>query len=622
MQCTFRLYYLFHMNQAEKIMILNLSRNEMSCCAKLKELCQFLSNSQIISLDLSDNRINCDGVYYLAQVLQSTKISSLNLANNEISTNGVQHLVLKLPGSQLKSLDLSHNLITDESIECLCGNLAYTKYADLNLRGNKIGRQAVDHLCKNVAEINVQFDLPNDDFSHHIDLCKYPGCVIEIYQTSFEKGIDYFNKFVCDKTDITKVYIRSSCKNGLPFFRDLAKIVSNINISEIEMGEYSRIPYSVFANIAQLKCNGTGSWFSPVVLNRVLIELKFQNIKKNCFQDLAKLCLNNIMYLDLSHIDLEEDKFIFFAQALKNNTMDQNKNNYLISLNLSNNKLGAKSAKLLAEVLPYNIPSLTYIDLNGNKIGYSGFKSLMEVVDKTSLCWLSLGDNNIEDQLQESIELSPYIVPRKDDETPVAFQVRYLFRQLVSMNTCSGELEFTIPTTDSNPPVNITHYPKLLKIYSAFENDVKYLNVQVYDNYYMKSKRHDRRLLEKIEKFGNEIEKRFLSFINSISNQTKLEQAFGYDSFVVLVRECERLELNECVESLLLHRVLYYVDDDEEILHPFIYRMMHKYSMPLYCKQIEPNKRKQIIAYYKNHPEIEEAEALIDLLASMSTEEN
>ncbi|XP_022200010.2 uncharacterized protein LOC111056909, partial [Nilaparvata lugens] len=110
MRCTFASYYLSRINQVQtqKITSLTLSQSQISCCGDLKELCQFLSNSQVLSLDLSNNRINCDSIYYLAQVLQSTKIYSLNLAGNEISTNGVKHLTLNFSGSQLTKLDLSH----------------------------------------------------------------------------------------------------------------------------------------------------------------------------------------------------------------------------------------------------------------------------------------------------------------------------------------------------------------------------------------------------------------------------------------------------------------------------------------------------------------------------------
>ncbi|XP_022203928.2 uncharacterized protein LOC111060565 [Nilaparvata lugens] len=632
MRCSFFFYYFSSVDPWQTIFknitSLNLSQNQISCCGELKTLCQCLSGSRIVSLDLSDNRINCDCVYYLARILQYTQISSLNLANNKISTNGVKHMAHQLPKSQLTKIDLSHNLITDDSIEYLSRNLVNASIADLNLSGNQIGRQSLYKLCEGVAEINVQFDFIKDDSFHHFNLCKYPGCIIEIYQATHVTGIDHVIDYVCDKAEITKVYIHAF--GGVVYFKsddgtytprkDTCDYRFDIDINEIELIKDSMFPLYAFKNITKLKLNGTQFNFmnhlKSLENGEKIIELRIENIPNMSLDKLGDFRLSNIMYLDLSNNNLGDVKFECLAEALKYNCMNQSDNDYMISLDLSNNKLGARSAQVLSQVLPF-IPKLAYIDLHGNNIGHSGFQSLMKVVDRTNLCWLSLGDNNIEDQLQEDVELSPYIVPRKGAEIPVAFQVRYLFRQLVSLDTSSGELEFTIPTTVSNPPVNITHYPKLLKIYSEFEKDVKYFNVHVYDNYYLSSKKHDRRLLEKIEKFGNEIENRFLSFIDR--NVLKFQQIYGRDSFVVLVKECERLELNKCVESLLIHRVMYYVDDDKEILHPFVYRMMHKYSIPLYCEQIEPNKRQQIIAYYQNHQEIEEAETLIDLLASMST---
>ncbi|XP_039277951.1 uncharacterized protein LOC120350030 isoform X1 [Nilaparvata lugens] len=615
MRCSFSLYYLSHVEllHTKNITHLELKQNQISCCGELKDICECISGSQIVSLDLSENKIN--SVYHLAELLQHSSISTLNLSYNQISSDGIKHLSLRLPGSKVISLDLSYNLITDESIEYLSDSLVNTKITDLNLSGNQIGRQAVENLSERVAHIIVQFQLQSDDPQNHFYLCKYPDCIIEVYRTSSEVNIHHLIDYVGNKIEMTKVFIRSKKVND-HVDSNLANMThfSNINISEIEMVQHSSFPYFIFKNISQLKLNGTRTENAPGGNGEKIIELRLQNIQNLKLKDLQELRFSNIMYLDLSNNNMEDDQLECLVAALKSNSMNQSNKNYLMSLNLSNNKLEARSAELLAEVLQY-LPTLTYIDLHGNEIGYAGFQSLMKVVDKTNLCWLSLGDNNIEDHLEGNIELSPYIVPRKGDEMPVAFQLRYLFRQLVSLNTCSGELEFTIPTTDSNPPVNITHYPKLLKIYSEFENDVDYLNVDVYDIYYMKSKKHDMCLLQRIEKFVHEIEKRFLSFIDN--NLPKLEQAFGYDSFVALVKECDRLGLTKCVESLLLHRVCYYVDDAGEILHPFIYRMLHKYSMPLYCKQIEPNKREQIIAYYQTHSEIEGAHTLIDLLTSM-----
>ncbi|XP_039289106.1 uncharacterized protein LOC111043276 isoform X1 [Nilaparvata lugens] len=614
MQCIFYFYHFLHKNvlHTENITSLNLSYSQISCCGEMKELSKSLSGSQVASLDLSSNSINCDGIYYLAQVLQRSKIISLNLGKNEISSNGVKYLAMNFPGSQIEIVDLSYNFITDESIEYLSDNLVNTKIVHLNLSGNQVGCQAVYHLCESVAEINVQLDS---------NLFRYPGCLIEIKQISLEKGIDHLIDYVSDKTEVTKVYIQfgsSSVNNGSKCFYlgNLASIdhFSKINITEIEMARGSSFPYSIFKNITQLKLNNTLSVDEPGKNGEIIIELKLQNIENFRFADLTNFNtfrFNNIMYLDLSNNNMKDDEFRYIANAFEYGY--EQINNCLISLNLSNNQLGVKSAEILAiKVLPFT-RALTYIDLKGNNIGYLGFKSLMNVVDKTNLCWLSLGENNIEDQLQEDMELSPYIVPRNADEIPVAFQVRYLFMQLVSLNTPSGELEFTVPTIDSNPPVNVTHYPKLITIYNLFKNDVENLNMHVYDYYYMKSKKHDKQLMEEIDNFVKELEKRFLSFIDS--NLTILEQAFGYESFVLLVKECERSGLTRCVESLLLHRVLYYVDDDGEILHPFIYRMMLEYNIPLYNEQMEPNKRDQIISYFQIHSEFEEAQTIVDLLA-------
>ena len=123
-------------------------------------------------------------------------------------------------------------------------------------------------------------------------------------------------------------------------------------------------------------------------------------------------------------------------------------------------------------------------------------------------------------------------------------------------------------------------------------------------------------MISKVNNFIETISNKFTEFINN--NLPYLVESFSNYNFVNLVKQFEDMKLENIVENLLLHRILYYVDEDQEILHPFIYKLLDKYKMPLYNEQLEPNKKQKIITFYQNHKEIDGVQEIIDLLNSGS----
>ncbi|WP_342269655.1 hypothetical protein [Rickettsia endosymbiont of Orchestes rusci] len=59
------------------------------------------------------------------------------------------------------------------------------------------------------------------------------------------------------------------------------------------------------------------------------------------------------------------------------------------------------------------------------------------------------------------------------------------------------------------------------------------------------------------------------------------------------------------------------IDEKQCILHPYMYKMLNKYNMPLYNEQTEPDIKEKIISYYANHPEVDDAQDIIDLLGQV-----
>ncbi|XP_039286200.1 uncharacterized protein LOC111051382 [Nilaparvata lugens] len=579
----------------------------------LRYLAKHLVDTQISHLYLSSNNITCRGAFYLSQVL--AQIFWLNVSSNRIGCDGVKYLAHGLRGSRMWLLNLASNLIGDEEVEYLaeCLKCTTTQMDELDLRGNQISPQVAHQICASVLQCNyktkVIFDFnnimenpPMNQEHERLILFRYPGCSIEInhtfwYTKELENLIKYAN--YCE-TGISYLILEESPSQFFGVF-------DNINITEIEINYTFRIssivPIFQKSNVLRVVINNCRKSALELVRQLIVISVKLSNIEEEIIlRDLSKVIdgrestFCNIMYLDLSHNNLgrSENGIEYLAKTLADSRV--------ISLDLSFNKLVGKDISLLAQVLPQT--RINYIDLYANNIKYMGFKCLMDVVEKTRICWLSLAENGIENGLVENINLSLYIVPRND--TPIEFQIRYLFKQLVSFNT-DNQLEFVVPRDES---MSIIHYPLLIKHLLETPS----LKIHVYDIFYMLTRRHDIHILNKTNDFIQEIIKKFLSFFSN--NLPKLVERYGFESFVDLVKECDNLGLIKIVRDLLVHRPLFFVNNEQTILHPFIYKMLHKYGMTVYQKEMEPNKKQQIISYFEKHLDIYCAPEIIKLLSS------
>ncbi|RZF34209.1 hypothetical protein LSTR_LSTR016653 [Laodelphax striatellus] len=602
--CILSLCYLGRVLSNSKITCLHLRGNRIEMDG-LKLFSQGLVGSQITELDLSKNKIDDCGVFFLSQVLRYTRICSLNLAENNISCEGLKYLAQGLEGSQIEKLNLSYNSIKNDGFEYLTRSLAGPQTVEVDLRGNLIGSKAASRICKRAAKSIVLVTMADNFIMNsyvlfcYFNIFKYRNCFIEVALPAIdtETEREYFNESY-KKSGITKLILTND------YVPDVGSASDGINITEIEI-------------IGDLECDDS---ITPLLKNNNLIKLRknwknteveiesMSTLKMNAlhlqiesYRDLlvgdlkSVLTHGNIVYLDLSYNKLGHWGFAYLVEVLKDSK--------IISLNLSNNYIEANSVKLLAQVLPDT--KITHIDLHSNNIGYYGFTYLMNVVDTTSICWLSLGENNIEEDLEKSINLSPCIVSRKD--TPFEFQLRFFFKELVTFDKSSEQFEFIIPGEDS--VMTISHYAILVKYLT--ENSL--YRIHIYDIFYMNSGCHDINVLDKINIFVKEISQRFFLFFGN--NLIDLTKKFGYDSILDLVKECDNLNLDHFVEFLLLHRVFYYVDNEQNILHPFIYKMLLKHNMPLYNEDMEPNKKNEIISYFKEN-KIDGHMEIIDLLSS------
>ena len=124
-----------------------------------------INNNSLTTLDLSMNKLSCDGARALAESLSHNSLTSLNLDCNGISDIGAQALAESLSHSSLTSLNLDCNGISDIGARYLARSLPSSKLKLLNLLGNKIscsGAQALaDGLVNNSSLTTL--DLSNNE---------------------------------------------------------------------------------------------------------------------------------------------------------------------------------------------------------------------------------------------------------------------------------------------------------------------------------------------------------------------------------------------------------------------------------------------------------------------------
>lgn len=403
-----------------------------------------------------------------------------------------------------------------------------------------------------------------------------------------ENDVQYLAKAFKD----TKIDTFTLCHNHMMQTKGieyLVKIFKNSSINQLCLGH---------------KLYSTGAKYLASFLkeiNLISLNLHCDYIGDEGVKYLApSLKTNTIMYLDLSWNNIKANGAKYLAEILSDTQ--------IISISLSNNSIGVDGAKYLANGLKHS--QVTFLHLHGNNIKYEGYQYLIDAVDNTNISGVNLHGNRIEEGLEEGTKLWLFNIPR--NTTTIAYKISNAFKELVSLNPLSNEFEFIVPRKNAYIPTEIDQYVFLIKTL----NDNSNFKVHIFDIYYNHKNSYDINIANKITEFITTIADKFNIFIND--QLPALTELFSKYNYVNLVKQFEDMEYHDIVKNLLLHRELYYVDDRQEILHPYIYKILHKYGMILYNAQIEPNKKDNIISYYQNHLEIDGVEEIIDLLGSES----
>lgn len=99
----------------------------------------YLSEREIIKLELSRQLSGNGALSLLSQALQGTNVTTLSMRWNEIDKDGAIGFAENLKGTSVTTVDLSFNVIGKDGAIGLAGKLKGTSVTTVNLTGNGIG---------------------------------------------------------------------------------------------------------------------------------------------------------------------------------------------------------------------------------------------------------------------------------------------------------------------------------------------------------------------------------------------------------------------------------------------------------------------------------------------------
>lgn len=114
---------------------------------KLRLLASALETSAVTELDLSFNKVEPEGVLWLAMCLRSSQVHSLQLSENAFGAAGAMALAQVLAEWPLGDLSIWHNDLTDEGLMALAAALPLSSLTALDLMDHSLSEAGVGALA-------------------------------------------------------------------------------------------------------------------------------------------------------------------------------------------------------------------------------------------------------------------------------------------------------------------------------------------------------------------------------------------------------------------------------------------------------------------------------------------
>ncbi|WP_341792508.1 hypothetical protein [Rickettsia endosymbiont of Gonocerus acuteangulatus] len=345
---------------------------------------------------------------------------------------------------------------------------------------------------------------------------------------------------------------------------------------------------------------------------------------------------SKVIDLDLSSNDVDDIEVHTLGESLKDSK--------IIDLNLGGNSIKDKGAEILANCLKDT--QIAYLNLSYNNIGSEGIRTLAACLKDTQIIHLVLNEKSIgkdgaqalatglkNTQVINLILTSQHLGKDGMNSMIKDFQDSHIACLDINFEYIGLNTYWELRNVLYHNWINAKHLTHIFKnvVFEdnnnllAFSTIINDLSLEQYTDqciFFINSINCTPGMVSHIIN-DNSItytREQIVKFIKSISDEfavfnTKLEA--DINTKINILKKCEDMELSSTVESLLYHRPIYLIDEKQCILHPYMYKMLNKYDIPLYNEQIEPNIKEKIISYYANHPEVDDAQDIIDLLGEV-----
>lgn len=377
-----------------------------------------MKNKNVTLLDLTNNAIDCEGVFTICSSLPLIK--SLMLANNNLSDKSIIYigLYLKEPRCGLETLDISHNKITTSGLMGLLSvlNASKTQLKNFNISSNIINSLPSRIINYNQTSIEC-FAIGNHNFT--IDdlsiLIDFAGITQTMRRLDLSKVIldniilHLIFKKLSDNIHLTHLLLSRSYLGNTELSDSIQPYLINHHTAIHSLSlDYTILMPKCCNSLIQSNClvyinlegNELNTWgsalddfFNIIISNKVITEL---NLNRNYLKDKAKeflmkfaekecvcalkvihLANNEITDLNLELTNLLQSIHLLIELDLSYNGIgDEISNNYFFHSAVFSN-IGLLNMKENNISLSFILKLLNYLNEN-----YSTFKMKLKIASK------------------------------------------------------------------------------------------------------------------------------------------------------------------------------------------------------------------------------------------------
>lgn len=623
-----------------------------------QELASYLRKSQLTYLNLGTVSFQGSGGLPFVQVLTDTVISHLNLSKATLSKVALVTLFSNLPKTALTSLDVSENQISDDIMEALQLGLKSSNLKILNLRNNNITDAGIITLLSGLVFSQlIELDLSYNDFHVISNILEHlkntpiktlylEGNQVEdremlftpeLWDNSALQNIDLGECNLSEEVSLNLVRTLKKSKivklglsaNNLQqsSITEFANSVKNTKITEVDFSEndLQGEDFDILGNCLkgpQIKSIDISNNFKHPVGDEALAqfitktkESALESLKMNYNELLSygaqtiasSLANTNFTYFDLSS-NWIEDGVAAIAEILK---LTQ-----ITILDVSNNKIEDEGAEVLARCLAHT--QIVSLNINTNAITDRGAKALAKEigVENSNLLELKIEENEIENDGLEALAAgikSTYITTLDVKNNPgdrmlhidtALWKNRKAAQKLISVfkRITKRDSDGSIGFADNVTSKNVDSFvDDCLWISQTIKLHKNAFNVLIRDESITFSR-------SQMTTFMNdEFPTEFTKFVGR-----KVEA--DVEQHVNLLRKAEKAGLGKITALLLLNRPNYIIDHDRNILHPYVYRLLDKYRLPLFNETLEPFRRRELMDYFCKNSNLEGASLVCRIL--------